>query len=314
MKIPTKFMMLVAAMVATAGICAAQGNGGGGSSAPTKPAGTVTQVNTGDGLTGGPITTTGTISVNFGGSGAALTVSRSDHNHDSRYLKLAGGTLSTDGPQIVPAFGNIGFGNGPGSTFFLIRDNRVPAPVSTGNGVGAQTGFIFNGGNGGDTPDTGGNGGGGGGFQVFAGRGGKGDSFDDHEGGWGAMLGAYGGGGGLGNNDPNAGGGQGGGAYLRGGDGGYGGGAGKPGGRGGSIFIDGGTGGDVSGNRGPTGDVFINTLNAAQGFRGNTWVGGNLLFYNSGDGILLRSPDGNTCKTLTLTNAGGLLLTAVTCP
>ena len=43
--------------------------------------GTVTSVATGGGLTGGPITSAGTLSVSFGGGGAATTVARSDHNH-----------------------------------------------------------------------------------------------------------------------------------------------------------------------------------------------------------------------------------------
>jgi hypothetical protein len=47
--------------------------------------GTVTSVASGTGLTGGPITTTGTLSVNFGGSGSASTVARSDHSHDTLY-------------------------------------------------------------------------------------------------------------------------------------------------------------------------------------------------------------------------------------
>lgn len=49
--------------------------------------GTVTQVNSGDGLTGGPITGSGTLSVDFVGTGSATTVARSDHNHDALYQK-----------------------------------------------------------------------------------------------------------------------------------------------------------------------------------------------------------------------------------
>jgi hypothetical protein len=43
--------------------------------------GTVTSVTAGSGLTGGTITGAGTISVDFGGGGAAATVARSDHDH-----------------------------------------------------------------------------------------------------------------------------------------------------------------------------------------------------------------------------------------
>jgi len=51
--------------------------------------GTVTSVVSGSGLTGGTITTTGTLSANFtaagGDNGAATTVARGDHTHDARY-------------------------------------------------------------------------------------------------------------------------------------------------------------------------------------------------------------------------------------
>jgi hypothetical protein len=43
--------------------------------------GTVTSVGTGTGLTGGPITTTGTISVVFGGTGSSGLAAHSNHNH-----------------------------------------------------------------------------------------------------------------------------------------------------------------------------------------------------------------------------------------
>jgi formylglycine-generating enzyme required for sulfatase activity len=55
--------------------------------------GTVTQVDTGDGLTGGPITGTGTISAKFAGTagdyGVATAVARSDHGHDAEYAAKA---------------------------------------------------------------------------------------------------------------------------------------------------------------------------------------------------------------------------------
>jgi hypothetical protein len=47
--------------------------------------GTVTSVTAGSGLTGGTITTAGTLGVSFAGNGAAATVARSDHNHDAAY-------------------------------------------------------------------------------------------------------------------------------------------------------------------------------------------------------------------------------------
>jgi hypothetical protein len=55
-------------------------------------AGTVTSVGAGAGLSGGPITSSGTLSVAFGGGGAASTVARSDHNHHGQLWAGASGT------------------------------------------------------------------------------------------------------------------------------------------------------------------------------------------------------------------------------
>jgi hypothetical protein len=54
--------------------------------------GGITQLSQGNGiiLSPNPITSTGTISVNFGGTGSANTVARSDHNHDERYIRNQG--------------------------------------------------------------------------------------------------------------------------------------------------------------------------------------------------------------------------------
>jgi len=51
--------------------------------------GTVTSVTAGTGLSGGTITTAGTLAVSFGGSGAAAAAARSDHNHDGTYAGTA---------------------------------------------------------------------------------------------------------------------------------------------------------------------------------------------------------------------------------
>jgi hypothetical protein len=58
-------------------VVAASGGGGGGS-------GTVTQVNSGTGLTGGPITSTGTLSVSFGTSGTTACVGNDARLSDAR--------------------------------------------------------------------------------------------------------------------------------------------------------------------------------------------------------------------------------------
>ena len=52
-----------------------------GADADTNSGGTVTGVTAGSGLSGGTISTSGTIAVSFAGSGSANTASRSDHSH-----------------------------------------------------------------------------------------------------------------------------------------------------------------------------------------------------------------------------------------
>ncbi len=67
--------------------------------------GTVTSVTAGTGLSGGAITTSGTIGVDFGGTGAAVTAARSDHNHTGTYLPAtvsacpAGSSIQTINPD-----------------------------------------------------------------------------------------------------------------------------------------------------------------------------------------------------------------------
>jgi hypothetical protein len=60
--------------------------------ADTNSGGTVTSVTAGAGLLGGTITLSGALSVNFGGTGTAPTVARSDHDHDTVYQASISGT------------------------------------------------------------------------------------------------------------------------------------------------------------------------------------------------------------------------------
>jgi hypothetical protein len=43
-------------------------------------------------------------------------------------------------------------------------------------------------------------------------------------------------------------------------------------------------------------------------------TGGNILVGSPGQGIVLKSPDGTTCKLLSIDNAGAIALTAIACP
>jgi trimeric autotransporter adhesin len=63
--------------------------------------GTVTSIITSTGLTGGTITTVGTIAVDFAGTGGASTVARSDHDHDTGYWRLAGNAGTDPATQFL---------------------------------------------------------------------------------------------------------------------------------------------------------------------------------------------------------------------
>lgn len=62
-------------------------------------ANTTTTISAGSGLSGGgDLSANRTVSVNFGGTGAATTVARSDHNHDGTYTKYVIQTLGSTLP------------------------------------------------------------------------------------------------------------------------------------------------------------------------------------------------------------------------
>jgi hypothetical protein len=106
--------------------------------------GTVTSVGTGAGLTGGPITTSGTISVDLAGPGAATTVARSDHDHS-----LTDNTNTAIGEQALLApssGGNTGVGrsalaaNAAGASNTAVGANAMQSNLggSTNTGLGAN--------------------------------------------------------------------------------------------------------------------------------------------------------------------------------
>ena len=77
--------------------------------------GTVTSIGTGAGLSGGPITSAGTLSVSFGGGGAATTVARSDHIHHGQTWtapSATGLTVETTGSTGTGLLGRSGAGGG----------------------------------------------------------------------------------------------------------------------------------------------------------------------------------------------------------
>ena len=92
---PVVFAATVAVAFAAAPVHAAQ-------PPENNPWGDITSVVAGPGLSGGASQGDANLAVAFGGTGTANTVARSDHNHDSRYLQLTGGTLS--GTLSLPGF------------------------------------------------------------------------------------------------------------------------------------------------------------------------------------------------------------------
>jgi hypothetical protein len=100
-------LMFIAAGVVF-GVVWAAGSTPGTSVTAAAPTKGVTSISIGDGLLApsNPITSTGSIAVNFGGDGAVTSVSRSDHTHDARYVRQTGGIMSgnlafTGNAQII---------------------------------------------------------------------------------------------------------------------------------------------------------------------------------------------------------------------
>jgi hypothetical protein len=79
---------------------------GSTAAAAPKPSGVSIQAGAGLQASPNPITSTGTISVLFGGNGSAASVSHSDHTHDGLYLPLSGGTVN--GSLGVSGNANVG--------------------------------------------------------------------------------------------------------------------------------------------------------------------------------------------------------------
>ena len=82
------------------------------------------------------------------------------------------------------------------------------------------------------------------------------------------------------------------------------------GGQGSGIGKSGGIGVEASGGIGVNGA----TPGLAGKFNGDVQITGNTLVTSAGNGIILKSPDGATCRLLSIDNAGSLVLTAITCP
>ena len=105
-----------------------------------------TSISAGSGLTGGgTLAATRTLAVNFGGTGSATTVARSDHNHDSTYVNMAGaaqtvssnltltGSLTMNGANYSP----VGTGRDDAS----VAVTSYPVGLSWEGNNAAATGY-----------------------------------------------------------------------------------------------------------------------------------------------------------------------------
>jgi hypothetical protein len=82
------------------------GSGEGNAGTPLNPQSV--QITAGDGLEAAPsnpISNTGTLSVDFFGTGSAISASRSDHNHDTAYSNVKTHISTITGPITIPTTG-----------------------------------------------------------------------------------------------------------------------------------------------------------------------------------------------------------------
>jgi hypothetical protein len=84
--------------------------------------GTVTSVAAGAGLTGGPITSAGTLGVAFGGGGVSATVARSDHNHHGQTWVGSNSTGLAIDAQAVNSTGLFARASGGGSGYGVVGE------------------------------------------------------------------------------------------------------------------------------------------------------------------------------------------------
>ena len=104
--------------------------------------GTVTSVTAGGGLTGGTITSTGTLSVDFAGTGAAATVARSDHNHNAAYAALAHDHMGETWSDLTP-FGLRIQMTTPSSRGLWIENSSSSDAYGLFSSATAATGFTY---------------------------------------------------------------------------------------------------------------------------------------------------------------------------
>jgi len=106
---------------------------GSTAAAAGKPGGVSIQAGAGLQASPNPITSTGTISVLFGGNGSAASVSHSDHTHDGLYLPLTGGTVN--GSLGVTGNANLGGNTAIGGTLNVTSFSALNAGASVGGNL-----------------------------------------------------------------------------------------------------------------------------------------------------------------------------------